>query len=152
MVLNNKSAEGSWGPTKNYSSCGPRQGSKGASSNLRFQSSPWANLPLGDQRLSPRHCFLFWCKTRTLPFTCVLPLLPYSSGGRSYGTGKEDVGSLLPEKNFCFTLKLSRPCRHTEGIYDCTVFAEKDRSHAAIISWWYSQQNSNYFSAIFDVS
>lgn len=56
-------------------------------------------------------------------FICVSPLLPYSSGGKSYGTGKVAIGSWLPAKNFCFTLKLSRPCRHTEEIYDCTSFS-----------------------------
>lgn len=85
------------------------------------------------------------------PSLGVSPLLPYSSGGRSYGTGKEAAGSWLPEKNFCFTLKLSRPCGHTGEIYDGIDFLKKDRSQEAILSSWRSQQNTSYFRAIFNV-
>lgn len=85
------------------------------------------------------------------PSSGVSPLLPYSSGGRSYGTGKEAAGSWLPEKNFCFTLKRSRPCRHTGEIYDGTDFLKKDGSQEAILSSWHSQQNTSYFRAIFNV-
>lgn len=85
--------------------CAPRAAHRPGSSQEPTHGSPRAPSSL------------HWHSHPSVSVPRVSPLSPYSSGGRSYGTGKEAVGSwLLPEKNFCFTLKLSRPCRHTESI------------------------------------
>lgn len=137
--------------TNQFQNCSPRQNDKGASANLSFQRVPWTRLPLKPMAFSWAVYFYYYGIIHPqFSFICVSPLLPYSSGGRSYGTGKVAIDSWLPEKNFCFTLKLSRPCRHTKGIYNYAAFSEKNPKILRSNHIFTVQQNSSYFRAIFN--